>query len=78
MTMFEEYPDEKHVADEQRNEDTDLYEVDYEREISNRQNSFLDSYSAYLSCKDAFHKNVVLRKAKELELVDPTFDFHID
>lgn len=49
-----------------------------EEELRVRQNDFLDVYSMYLSVHTSFAKNLLKRKAIELEVLDPSFEFDID
>lgn len=67
---FEKYSDydENYVEAEQA----------YEEELNRRQDSFLEAYHVYLTKKTALAKNIVKRKIIEVELIDPSFDFHIE
>ncbi len=61
--------------------DTESYvdeEATYLEELKHKQDDFLDVYSVYLNYQSEFARNMVKRKAIELEVLDPTFDFEID
>lgn len=53
-------------------------EATYLEELKHKQDDFLDIYSVYLKVHTEFTKNVLRRKAIELEVIDPTFEFDID
>lgn len=53
-------------------------EATYLEELKHKQDDFLDTYSLYMHYQSEFAKNLVKRKAIELEVLDPTFDFDID
>lgn len=52
--------------------------IDREQEIKRRQDTFLDAYAYYLNNKTPIQKCIVQRKAMDLELIDPSFNFTID
>lgn len=53
-------------------------ETDYVEELTEKRDEFLDVYNQYMQLHTAFAKNLVKRKAIELEVIDPTFDFEIE
>ena len=52
-------------------------EACYLEELKSKQDDFLDTYAVYLKIQNEFTKNLVQRKAIELEVIDPTFEFDI-
>lgn len=51
---------------------------DLEAEIRAKQDEFLDAFSEYLKAPDALHRKVIARKALDLRLLDPNFNFSLD
>ncbi|MFC1808494.1 hypothetical protein ACFL3D_00025 [Candidatus Omnitrophota bacterium] len=53
-------------------------EATYLEELKHKQDDFLDVYSMYLHAHSEFAKSLLERKAIELEIIDPTFDFELE
>lgn len=51
---------------------------DLESEIRQKQDEFLDAFSDYLRAPDALHRKVIARKALDLRLLDPNFNFSLE
>lgn len=70
--------------DEVETEKKETYEafidpkIQYEHELKQKQDDFLDVYSVYLHVQDNLTRSTLKRKALELEILDPSFEFHLD
>jgi len=53
-------------------------DLSYMEELKQKQDDFLDGYLLYLNTQTSFSKNILKRKALELEVIDPTFEFYVD
>ncbi len=78
MEFYENFEKEKFSSNP--NVDLEAFtneEATYLEELKHKQDDFLDVYSVYLKAHNEFTKNLLKRKAIELEVIDPTFDFEI-
>ena len=56
---------------------SDFYEEDWKHTVELRWDNFLDAYFTYNNKKDDLSHKVLERKALELQLIDPSFQFHV-